>query len=140
MAVRIGPRLEAFLAEPLVIVVGTKRADGSVQMNPVWFEFADGSMWINGTADRGWLKHLRRDPGVTLLLLDPRSPFRWAQIQGRVREISSDGAAEHIEHLSRRYTGGPYPDRTDNRVKVEIEPLRVTGAENMQPWDASRDG
>ncbi len=136
MPLSIGPRLEAFFDEPHPIALGTRRSNGTVQINPVWFEYADGSIWINGTPDRGWLHHLRRDPEVTLLLLDPANMFRWAQVQGRVTDISTQGAADHINRLSRRYTGGEYPDRTDNRIKVKIEPTRVTGSESMQPWDA----
>src|SRR5258708_5908064 len=108
MALQFGPRLSAFLDEPLPITVGTARKDGSVQMNPVWFEPRDGQIWLNGGPDRGWVKHLRRDPRLTLLLVDPKNQFRWAQIQGRLAGTETEGADDHIEHLSQRYTGGAY--------------------------------
>ena len=41
---------------------------------------------------RGWFTHLRRDPRVTLLVLDPKNMFRWAQIQGRLAGSTADGA------------------------------------------------
>jgi len=34
MPLQFGPRLTAFLDEPLPITIGTTRKDGSVQMNP----------------------------------------------------------------------------------------------------------
>src|SRR5437667_59303 len=105
MALTFGPRLQAFVDEPLPITVGTTRRDGSVQMNPVWYEYRDGQIWLNGGPKRGWVQHMRRDPRVTLLLMDPAKMFRWAQIQGRLAETSAEGADEHIEHLSHRYTG-----------------------------------
>ncbi|TMD59049.1 MAG: PPOX class F420-dependent oxidoreductase [Chloroflexi bacterium] len=138
MAVRIGEQLQAFAAEKIPAILGTVRRDGSAQMNPVWFEYDDGYFWINGGPQRGWLRHIRRDPKqrVTLLLIDPKSMWRWAQIQGRVVDVTEEGAWEHIDRLSRRYLGQEYMRRPgDKRLKVKIEPLRVTGGDNRVPWD-----
>ena len=73
MAIQFGPRLKAFTDEALPIVLGTVRRDGSVQMNPLWYEYRDGQIWLTGGEKRGWFTHVRRDPRVTLLLLDPRN-------------------------------------------------------------------
>jgi PPOX class probable F420-dependent enzyme len=137
MPLQIGPRLQAFLDEPLPITVGTTRRDGSVQLNPVWFEFKDGQFWLNGGPNRGWVKHMQRDPRVTLYLLDPRNMFRWAQIQGRLADTSLEGADDHIEHLSHRYMGGPYRNPKVDRLIVRITPERITGGEMGSPWDVS---
>jgi len=135
MALTFGPRLLAFLDEPLPITVGTTRRDGSVQMNPVWYEYRDGQVWLNGGPKRDWVLHMQRDPRVTLFLMDPAKMFRWAQIQARLADTSAEGADEHIEHLSQRYTGGPYRNPKVDRLIVRIDPERVTGGENRQPWD-----
>ena len=39
--------LRAFLAEPLLAVIGTARRDGTVALNPVWFEHRDDELWLN---------------------------------------------------------------------------------------------
>jgi PPOX class probable F420-dependent enzyme len=137
MPLQFGPRLTAFLAQPLPIIIGTTRQDGSVQMAPVWFEYRDGQVWINGGPTRDWVKHLRRDPRITLFLIDPKSMFTWVQIQGRLADTSAEGADEHIEHLSQRYTGGPYRNPKVDRLIVRIDPERVTGGEMRQPWDVT---
>jgi PPOX class probable F420-dependent enzyme len=137
MPLTFGPRLLAFLAEPLPITIGTTRRDGSVQMNPLWYEYRDGQFWLNGGPARGWFKHLERDPRVTLFLMAPESMFRWAQIQGRLAGTSVEGADDHIEHLSRRYTGGPYPSPKVDRLIIRIDPERVTGGANREPWDVT---
>src|SRR5262245_10253574 len=108
MPLTFGPRLKAFLDEPLPITIGTARRDGSVQMNPLWYECRDGQIWLNRGPKRSWFTHLQRDPRTTLFVLDPHNMFRWAQIQGRLTGTTTEGADDHIEHLSRRYTGGPY--------------------------------
>jgi PPOX class probable F420-dependent enzyme len=138
MPLTFGPRLRAFFDEPIAITVGTTRRDGSVQMVPVWYEYRDPHLWLNaGGPKRDWLNHLLRDPRVTLFLLDPKGPFRWAAIQGRLVDATYDGADDHIEHLSQRYMGRPYPGPKDGRRIVRIAPERVLGGENRQPWDVT---
>ena len=59
---------------------------------------------------------------------DPENPSRYFAVRGRVVEATTDGAAEHIEHLAQRYTGGPYPwygGRDQVRVLLRIAPERI---------------
>jgi PPOX class probable F420-dependent enzyme len=137
MSLQIGPRLKAFFDEPLPMIVGTTRRDGTVQMTPVWYEYRDGQIWLNGGPKRDWVKHMRRDPRVTLFVVDPKNMFRWAQIQGRLADTDAGGGDDHIEHLSQRYTGGPYRNPKVDRLIVRIEPDRITGMESGQPWDVT---
>ena len=74
---------------------------------------------------------------VSLLVLDPKNMFRWAQIQGRLASHTLEGGDDHIEHLARRYTGGAYRGPKIERMIIRIDPERVTGGENMQPWDVT---
>jgi len=134
---QFGPRLKALLDEPLPITIGTTRKDGSVQMTPLWYEYRDGQIWLNGGPNRDWVKHLQRDPRLTLLVLDPKNMFRHAQIQGRLADSTAEGADDHIEHLAQRYLGGPYPNPKVDRLIVRIDPERLTGFENGQPWDVT---
>lgn len=137
MALQFGPRLQAFLGERHPIVLGTTRSDGTVQLVPIWFEYREGEIWLNGGPRRDWVRHMRRDPRVTLLVVDSNNMFRWAQIQGRVVDYVEEGAGEHIEHLSHRYFGGPYPGPKTDRLIVRVRPERVTGAESREPWDVT---
>lgn len=132
-----GPRLlivseplRQFLQEVLPVIVGSRRRDGTVQMNPVWFEYDAGYFWLNSWRGANWLEHIERDRDVTLLFLDPRNMFRWAQVQGQVVDTTTDGADEHIDRLSLRYTGRHYQNRQPGvqRVKIQIEPARITGS------------
>jgi PPOX class probable F420-dependent enzyme len=134
-----GERLSAFLAEPLPIVVGTTRSDGSVQMNPVWYEYRDGLIWLNGGPERGWVKHLERDPRATLFLMNSAQLFRWAQIQTRLVDTTIEGAGEHINQLSHRYTGKDYPGPLTGRLIVRLTPYRIMGGESRQPWDVTQN-
>jgi hypothetical protein len=139
MAVRIGPRLAAFLGEVMPAIIGTKRRDGSVQMNAVWFEYDDGKILLNGGENRAWLKHARKDEGrITIFFIDPMNMWRHAQVQGRIVRTTTEGAAEHINHLSHRYLGREYARPTD-RLLIEIVPERVTGGGGGAAWDVDSD-
>lgn len=137
MALQIGPRLQAFFDEPHPAILGTTRRDGSVQMTPLLYEVRDGLIWLNGGPARDWLRHMQRTGGGSLMVMDKGNMFRWAQIQGRLRDTSAEGADDHLEELSQRFFGGPYRNPKVDRLIIRLEPERVTGMENGQPWDAS---
>ncbi len=110
--------------------LATSMTDGSPQLTQTWVD-TDGTDVLINTV-RGYLKvrNMERDPRVALTVSDPADPFRYYQVRGRVRSITTDGAAEHIEALSQRYLGRPYPwfgGRDQQRLLVSIEPLRISG-------------
>jgi PPOX class probable F420-dependent enzyme len=137
MSLQFGERLRALLDEPLPVTLATTRANGTVQLAPVWYEYRDGMIWLNGGPKRDWFRHLQRDPRATLLVLDPKNMFRWVQILAQLHDTTFDGADDHIESLSQRYFGGPYPNPKVDRMIIRLEPLRVTGMDSGQPWDVT---
>jgi PPOX class probable F420-dependent enzyme len=121
--------MRTFLDEVMPAIVGTTRSDGSVQMNPIWYDRRDDEIWLNPASSRAWGKRL--DPGerVTLLFIDPRDQWRWAQVQGEVIDRTTEGGERHIDELSRRYLGRLYGDHRpdDPRQIVRVRPVRITG-------------
>ena len=143
--IELSAKMQAFVSEVMLAVVGTRRQEGTVQMNPIWYEYRDGYFWLNSWRTSDWMRHVERDGDVTLLLLDPRNVGRWAQVQGKLVETSDEHGAQHIDALSIRYTGHPY-DYGFNprpRVRIQIEPVRITGsidrqaASRVQPAEVS---
>jgi PPOX class probable F420-dependent enzyme len=121
--------LRNFLDEVMPAIIGTNRSDGSVQMNPIWYERRGDEIWLNAASSRAWGRRLRAGARVTLLFVDPANQYRWAQVQGQVLEKALEGGAEHIDRLSQRYFGRPYGqhDPADPRLVVRVRPMRVTG-------------
>jgi PPOX class probable F420-dependent enzyme len=128
--VELSANMEAFVGEVMPAVVGTRRRDGTVQMNPIWYEYRAGYFWLNSWRGSAWMRHVERDGDVTLLLLDPRNAGRWAQVQGKLVATSDEHGAQHIDALSQRYTGHVYDYRFNPRprVRIQIEPIRITGS------------
>lgn len=125
----IGPQLAAFLATVIPVVVGTVRKDGTPQLNPAWYEYRDGLIWLNPAESRAWGRRCKPGARITLLFVDPTDMFHWAQVQGTVVERTSKGAEEHIDRLAQRYLGTDYRqhDPNDPRTVVTVRPTRVTG-------------
>jgi hypothetical protein len=72
-------------------------------------------------------KNLERNPKVALSIADPDNPYRYVGIQGRVVEITEQGADDHINALSKKYIGKDYPYRQPGEVRliIKIKPEKV---------------
>lgn len=102
--------------------IATVMPDGSPQLTEVWVDTDGTHILVNTVEGFRKLRNVRRDPRVALNIADPERPVRYFNLRGRVVAITTDGAAEHIEKLSHRYTGKPYSfGRGGTRVLLTIE-------------------
>ncbi len=110
------------------VYLATLMSDGSPQVTPVWFD-SDGSyIYINSAQGRLKDRNMRARPAVALCIADPKNPYRYMQIRGKVMEVTLDGAEAHIDKLNFKYHGTPtYPKHDPNhpRVIYKIEPEKV---------------
>jgi PPOX class probable F420-dependent enzyme len=101
--------------------------DGRPATHVMWVDADDDHILINTETGRQKFVNVRRDPRVSVVLIDGADPYRYAEVRGRVvSTITGAEAREHIDRLSEKYTGGPYsaPIRSE-RVILQIEPERV---------------
>ncbi|HXR11571.1 MAG TPA: PPOX class F420-dependent oxidoreductase [Gaiellaceae bacterium] len=114
-----------FLDEPYFGIVTTLRADGSPQSTMVWVERDVDTVSFNTAYGRAKPSNLERDPRVSVLVSSPDF-YHWIAVDGRA-ELTTDGAEEQIDRLSRKYDGKPweYVDG-QRRVKVRVVPEHVT--------------
>jgi PPOX class probable F420-dependent enzyme len=111
------------LTDPNLAIVATIRADGTPQLTPTWVDYDGEHVLVNTAEGRAKPKNLRRDPRVSVLVLDPGNPYNWVSITGPA-ELTAEGAGDHINKLSHKYTGQDYEDKT-GRIIVRITPERV---------------
>jgi PPOX class probable F420-dependent enzyme len=106
--------------------VATIDADGKPQVTPVWIDYDGEYLLINSQRGRKKDRNLRERPQVAISVQDPDNPYRYLGIQGRVVDITEEGAAEHIHKLSHKYGGRDYPLKPgDVRVIYKIQPINV---------------
>jgi len=108
--------------------IATVMPDGSPQVTPIWFDFANGKIRFNTARGRVKHRNLKVGSKVALAITDPDNPYRYIQIRGPVTKITEQGADAHIDSLAKKYTGqDKYPFRRPGEVRVsyEIEPASV---------------
>ena len=109
--------------------LATVMKDGTPQVTPVWCNFDGTHIWINSAVGRVKDRNIRRNPNVALCLVDPDNAYRHLALRGKVDEITTEGADDHIDALAKKYLGkDKYPGRRAGEVRViyKIRPVRVT--------------
>jgi PPOX class probable F420-dependent enzyme len=117
------------LRRPSPCFLSTLMPDGSPQMTQTWVDTDGHDVLINTVRGHQKVRNVERDPRVALNVADPDDPSRYFEVRGRVTEVTEDGAREHIDELSQRYIGAPYPwfgGRDQVRLLVRITPEKVT--------------
>jgi PPOX class probable F420-dependent enzyme len=103
------------------------RPDGTPHVTPVWVDYDGEHVVLNTAVGRAKERHLRRDPRVSMLVLDPNDMYRWVAVTGRA-ELTDEGADAQIDRLAKKYLGkDEYPNRRpgEQRVSVRIRPEKV---------------
>lgn len=114
-------------------VMAALRSDGAPVSTPTWYLWEDDRVLINLDESRVRLKHLRRDPRVTLTVLDKDDWHTHVTLIGRVTDIHADGGLTDIDRIATHYIGVPYPDRVRPRVSAWIE------VDRWHAWGALQD-
>lgn len=111
-------------------VLATTMADGTPQVTPVWFDVADGLIRINTARGRTKYRNMLERPQVALAIIDPKDPYRYLQIRGRVVGSTEEGGREHIDRLGKKYRGWDTYPLPPGQVRVifTIQPEHVTVA------------
>ena len=103
--------------------LATVMPDCSPQVTPVWFNTDDEHILINTMQGRVKDKNMRARPQVSLAIMNPADPYHYLQIRGKVVEYTTEGAEEHINTLSLKYTGEPWTVESPHpRVIFKILP------------------
>lgn len=98
--------------------VATIMSDGTPQVSPVWFDTVGDKIRINSARGRVKDVNMRARPQVSLSIVDPNNDYRHVAIQGKVVEITEEGARADIDTLSNKYLGKDYPFSQPGEVRV----------------------
>lgn len=131
MAIETDEETRRFLKQPYLIKLATVNRDGSPQLTPLWFEYADGEIVMTTAADRLKVRNVRRDNRVAACIDSPPPAYRRVLIKGRAR-VTDEGVREWTRRIAARYVP---PERLDERtaqllsaprVLIWITPERIT--------------
>jgi PPOX class probable F420-dependent enzyme len=125
--------LQAVLAKPNPAIIGTVRPDGAPSTVATWYVWEDGRALVNMDEGRRRLEYLRREPRVSLTVLDGDSWYRHITLHGRIA-LEDDVDLAAIDRICRHYMGGPYSQRDRGRVNGWIEVERWHAWNGGRPW------
>jgi PPOX class probable F420-dependent enzyme len=121
------------LSKPNPAVISTVRSDGHPVSAATWYLMRGDRVLVNMDVARKRLGHLRKDPRVSLTVIDQADWYTHVTLIGHVVDIYDDEGLADIDALSRHYQGQEYPDRNRPRVSALIEVDRVHG------WGAQKN-
>jgi PPOX class probable F420-dependent enzyme len=92
----------------------------------MWVDADDDHVLINTELGRAKATAMDNDARVTIAIFDAVNPYHYSEVRGRVVSTAAgQEAADHINALSNKYTGGDYKfGATDKRIIYRIEPFR----------------
>ena len=110
--------------------VAIPRDDGTVHSVMTWtLPDDDGNVTLNSAEANLWPRLLRKAGTATVTVADHDNPYEYVSVVGRLVEDTHDGADEHINRMSKKYTGeDEYPFRRpgEQRIRFTLAPQRVT--------------
>jgi PPOX class probable F420-dependent enzyme len=101
--------LLAVLRTKAICFVTTLMPDGSPQISQTWAGTDGEHVLINTVTTHQKTRNITRDPRIAIGIADPAAPLRSWALRGSVVSATTDGAREHIDELSQKYLGRPYP-------------------------------
>lgn len=115
------------LAKANPAVIATVRSDGQPVSAATWYLLRGDRILVNMDHGRVRLRHLAKDPRVSLTVIDQSDWYTHVTLIGRVTQTYDDEGLADIDALSRQYTGEPYGRRDRSRVSALIDVDRVHG-------------
>ena len=110
--------------------LATVMPNGHPQVTPVWVDFDGERVLVNTAKGRVKDRNMKRDPRVSLAIIDPDNPYHYLEVRGRVTDITEEGADQHIDKMAKKYLGqDKYPFRQPGEVRViyKIAPSSTSG-------------
>lgn len=121
----LGETNRDLLEQTVIGHLATVRPDGSLQSNPMWFEWDGKWVKLSTTKARQKSRNVAHDTHVALSVTDPANPYRYLEVRGVVERVEDDPDNAFIDHLSERYMGKrpyPYHQPDDERVTIYVRP------------------
>ncbi len=118
------------LRKPSICFLTTLMADGSPQVTETWVDTDGKNVVINTVQTHQKVRNVERDARVAVAVADRDNPGRYVEIRGRVADLTETGGAEHIDRMSHKYLGRPYPsfggaDQVRVIMTIEAEKVRA---------------
>jgi PPOX class probable F420-dependent enzyme len=119
--VAISDRTKALFDTKALGMLGTVSEDGTAQVTPVWITLDGDTPVFSTVIGSRKERHMRRDPRVTLTIVDPEDAFSYVELRGRVDFEEGQPASDTIDALAKKYIDQHrYPWNQPGAVRVNL--------------------
>jgi PPOX class probable F420-dependent enzyme len=111
-------------------MLGVVSEDGAVQVTPVWITRDGDTPVFNTVNGRPKERYMRRDPRVTLTIVDPDDAYSYVELRGHVEFEDGPVATDTIDALAKKYIAQdkyPWSQPGDERVNCRMVVEREFG-------------
>ena len=124
------PESHADLLDAKVGTLATIGPDGRPQLSEVWFLYEEGSVRISLNTSRQKTRNLRRNPAVSLLILDLANPQRYLELRGDA-DLAPDEDYVFADRVGAKYGADlrAHDGPGERRVVVTIKPSRINAVD-----------
>jgi len=105
--------------------VSALRRDGTIAQYLMWIDYDGEHVLTSSMVGSRKAANWRRNPQVSLLVVDRDDDWRFLIIRGRVVDTRPDEGLAFIDKMSLRYTGQAYSVRDRQREVFVIQPDHV---------------
>ena len=82
----LDPIYRQLLDRPITQTLGLVGSDGRISLTPMWFDHEDGMILVNTASHRPKCEWIRKNPRLTVLLVNPENPYHWIQVKCTVEK------------------------------------------------------
>ena len=111
----LDPIYKQLMDRPVTMTLGLIGPDGRPSLTPMWFDYEDDKVLVNTASHRPKCAWIRKNPRLTVLLVNPENPYHWMQIKCTVEkemrewEEGGDYVTRQLDRIWTKYTGNPPP-------------------------------
>jgi PPOX class probable F420-dependent enzyme len=111
----LDPIYKQLLDQPVTMTLGLIGPDGRVNLTPMWFDYEGDKVLVNTASHRPKCEWIRKNPRLTMLLVNPKNPYHWVQIKCTVEremrewEAGGEYVTGQLDRMWTKYTGRPPP-------------------------------
>lgn len=109
-------------------ILATIQEDNSPHTSVVWIDYDEPFILFNSITSRQKYKNIRKNPNVSLLVIDPNDIYRYIEIRGKIEEITTKNAITFVNKLAKKYLGVetyPYHRSGVTRVIYKLKPFSI---------------